>query len=91
MFVKFNFPVSKINIKDLILNLQGSVNKFIGKHPLGDRARKIDQGVLIVRFVFSHKFLKHNSLDNLSNFQTKLRVYNNNRITYKTHKIRITF
>ncbi|CAG8662995.1 11699_t:CDS:2, partial [Acaulospora morrowiae] len=28
----------------------GSVNKFVGKHPLGDRARKIDQGILIVRF-----------------------------------------
>ncbi|CAG8501756.1 11711_t:CDS:2 [Paraglomus brasilianum] len=26
----------------------GSVNKFVGKHPLGDRARKIDQGILIV-------------------------------------------
>ncbi|CAG8501999.1 6191_t:CDS:10 [Diversispora eburnea] len=24
------------------------VNKYVGKHPLGDRARKIDQGVLIV-------------------------------------------
>ncbi|RHZ59516.1 hypothetical protein Glove_363g7 [Diversispora epigaea] len=29
---------------------KGSVNKYVGKHPLGDRARKIDQGVLIVRF-----------------------------------------
>ncbi|CAH1764585.1 7597_t:CDS:2 [Entrophospora sp. SA101] len=29
---------------------KGSVNKFVGKHPLGDRARKIDQGILIVRF-----------------------------------------
>ncbi|KAI8149795.1 hypothetical protein BJV82DRAFT_641741 [Fennellomyces sp. T-0311] len=29
---------------------KGSVNKFIGKHPLGDRARKIDQGILVVRF-----------------------------------------
>ncbi|KAG9287448.1 hypothetical protein G9A89_023820 [Geosiphon pyriformis] len=28
----------------------GSVNAFVGKHPLGDRARKIDQGILIVRF-----------------------------------------
>jgi coiled-coil domain-containing protein 130 len=37
---------------------KGSVNKFVGKHPLGDRARKIDQGILIVRFAFSHKFRK---------------------------------
>ncbi|CAG8551066.1 12284_t:CDS:2 [Ambispora leptoticha] len=29
---------------------KGSVNKFVGKHPLGDRARKIDQGILIVRY-----------------------------------------
>ncbi|KAI9246506.1 CWC16 protein [Phascolomyces articulosus] len=29
---------------------KGSVNKFVGKHPLGDRARKIDQGILVVRF-----------------------------------------
>ncbi|KAG2172681.1 hypothetical protein INT43_000028, partial [Umbelopsis isabellina] len=29
---------------------KGSVNKHVGKHPLGDRARKIDQGILIVRF-----------------------------------------
>ncbi|ORZ01726.1 CWC16 protein [Syncephalastrum racemosum] len=29
---------------------KGSVNKHVGKHPLGDRARKIDQGILVVRF-----------------------------------------
>ncbi|KAI8890904.1 DUF572-domain-containing protein, partial [Backusella circina FSU 941] len=29
---------------------KGSVNRFVGKHPLGDRARKIDKGILIVRF-----------------------------------------
>ncbi|KAI8993258.1 hypothetical protein BDB01DRAFT_841335 [Pilobolus umbonatus] len=29
---------------------KGTVNKFVGKHPYGDRARKIDQGILIVRF-----------------------------------------
>ncbi|GAM26246.1 hypothetical protein SAMD00019534_094210 [Acytostelium subglobosum LB1] len=29
---------------------KGSVNKFVGKHPLGQRARKIDQGILVVRF-----------------------------------------
>lgn len=31
--------------------MKGSVNTFVGKHPLGDRARKINQGILIVRFV----------------------------------------
>jgi coiled-coil domain-containing protein 130 len=29
---------------------QGSLNKYRGKHALGDRARKINQGILIVRF-----------------------------------------
>ncbi|KAF8638704.1 hypothetical protein AX17_001999 [Amanita inopinata Kibby_2008] len=28
----------------------GSLNKYRGKHALGDRARKLDQGILIVRF-----------------------------------------
>lgn len=28
----------------------GSLNKLAGKHALGDRARKLDQGILIVRF-----------------------------------------
>jgi len=28
----------------------GSVNKFVGQHPLRERARKINQGILIVRF-----------------------------------------
>ncbi|KDN41795.1 DUF572-domain-containing protein [Tilletiaria anomala UBC 951] len=27
-----------------------SFNSLVGKHPLGDRARKLDQGILIVRF-----------------------------------------
>ncbi|KAI8099429.1 uncharacterized protein BX664DRAFT_253996 [Halteromyces radiatus] len=29
---------------------KGTANKFVGKHPLGDRARKLDKGILIVRF-----------------------------------------
>ncbi|KAI7898113.1 CWC16 protein [Cokeromyces recurvatus] len=29
---------------------KGSINKFYGKHALGDRARKLDEGILIVRF-----------------------------------------
>ncbi|XP_008780942.1 coiled-coil domain-containing protein 130-like [Phoenix dactylifera] len=29
---------------------QGSLNKFRGQHPLRERARKIDQGILIIRF-----------------------------------------
>ncbi|GAA6017776.1 hypothetical protein JCM11491_004614 [Sporobolomyces phaffii] len=29
---------------------EGSLNKRAGKHALGDRARKLDQGILIVRF-----------------------------------------
>jgi len=28
----------------------GSINKFVGQHPLRERARKLDQGILIVRF-----------------------------------------
>ncbi|KAJ3127356.1 hypothetical protein HK098_006440 [Nowakowskiella sp. JEL0407] len=29
---------------------KGSINKFLGQHPLRDRARKLDQGILIIRF-----------------------------------------
>ncbi|KAJ2183347.1 Protein saf4 [Coemansia sp. RSA 551] len=29
---------------------QGSVNAYIGQHPLRDRARKLNEGILIVRF-----------------------------------------
>ncbi|KAG0233900.1 hypothetical protein BGW41_001341 [Actinomortierella wolfii] len=29
---------------------KGSINKYVGQHPLRDRARKLDQGILIVRF-----------------------------------------
>jgi len=29
---------------------QGSINKFVGQHPLRERARKIKQGILIIRF-----------------------------------------
>ncbi|EDV22137.1 uncharacterized protein TRIADDRAFT_15287, partial [Trichoplax adhaerens] len=29
---------------------QGSINKYRGSHPLRDRARKLDQGILIIRF-----------------------------------------
>lgn len=29
---------------------QGSVNKFRGHHPLGHRAKKIDQGIIVIRF-----------------------------------------
>ncbi|KAJ3238677.1 hypothetical protein HDU81_007415 [Chytriomyces hyalinus] len=29
---------------------QGSINTFVGQHPLRDRARKLDQGILVIRF-----------------------------------------
>ncbi|KAI9333656.1 CWC16 protein, partial [Obelidium mucronatum] len=29
---------------------KGSINTFVGQHPLRDRARKLDQGILIIRF-----------------------------------------
>ena len=29
---------------------KGSINTFRGQHPLRDRARKLDQGILIIRF-----------------------------------------
>ncbi|KAJ3141745.1 hypothetical protein HDU90_006088 [Geranomyces variabilis] len=29
---------------------KGSINTFVGQHPLRERARKLDQGILIVRF-----------------------------------------
>jgi len=28
----------------------GSINTFVGQHPLRDRARKLDQGILVIRF-----------------------------------------
>lgn len=31
--------------------VQGSINKYVGQHPLRDRARKLDQGILIIRCV----------------------------------------
>lgn len=29
---------------------KGSVNKYVGQHPLRDRARKLSQGILVIRF-----------------------------------------
>ncbi|KAF9902625.1 hypothetical protein BX616_001871 [Lobosporangium transversale] len=29
---------------------KGSINTYVGQHPLRDRARKLDQGILVVRF-----------------------------------------
>ncbi|KAI9297626.1 DUF572-domain-containing protein [Neoconidiobolus thromboides FSU 785] len=29
---------------------KGSINTFVGQHPLRERARKLDQGILIIRF-----------------------------------------
>jgi len=29
---------------------KGSINKYVGQHPLRERARKLDQGILIIRF-----------------------------------------
>ncbi|PVU87315.1 hypothetical protein BB560_006509, partial [Smittium megazygosporum] len=29
---------------------KGSINKYVGQHPLRDRARKLDKGILIIRF-----------------------------------------
>lgn len=28
----------------------GSINKFQKSHPLGDRAKKLDQGILVIRY-----------------------------------------
>ena len=29
---------------------KGSINTYVGQHPLRDRARKLDKGILIIRF-----------------------------------------
>ncbi len=29
---------------------KGSINQYVGQHPLRDRARKLSQGILIMRF-----------------------------------------
>lgn len=34
----------------LVVFFQGSLNKFHGQHALRERARKIDQGILIIRY-----------------------------------------
>lgn len=31
-------------------DFQGSLNKFHGQHALRERARKLDQGILIIRY-----------------------------------------
>ena len=37
---------------------QGGLNKFHGQHALRERARKLDQGILIIRFVFCETLLR---------------------------------
>lgn len=39
-----------ISLWILMLHSQGSLNKFHGQHALRERARKIDQGILIIRW-----------------------------------------
>ena len=29
---------------------KGSVNKYVGQHPLRDRAKKLSQGILVIRY-----------------------------------------
>eukprot|EP00833_Pecoramyces_ruminatium_P017056 jgi/Orpsp1_1/1191088/evm.model.d7180000083411.1 len=36
---------------------KGSINKYVGQHPYRDRARKLDQGILIVRFELPYNIL----------------------------------
>jgi coiled-coil domain-containing protein 130 len=37
--------------------VQGGLNKFHGQHALRERARKLDQGILIIRFLSSETLL----------------------------------
>jgi hypothetical protein len=37
---------------------QGGLNKFHGQHALRERARKLDQGILIIRFAFCETLLR---------------------------------
>ena len=32
---------------------KGSVNKYVGQHPLRDRAKKLSQGILVIRYCLS--------------------------------------
>uniref|UniRef100_A0A6B2LJ55 Splicing factor YJU2 n=1 Tax=Arcella intermedia TaxID=1963864 RepID=A0A6B2LJ55_9EUKA len=50
----------------------GSINKFVGQHPLRDRARKLDQGILIVRFEMPYNVY----CDTCKNHIAKGRRYN---------------
>eukprot|EP00042_Codosiga_hollandica_P054539 m.740247 g.740247 ORF g.740247 m.740247 type:complete len:445 (-) comp58926_c0_seq1:110-1444(-) len=38
---------------------KGSINKHVGQHPLRDRARKLDQGILIIRFELPYNIWCH--------------------------------
>lgn len=51
MYVHSPSPCILINNDVLtLLSPQGSLNKYHGRHHLGNRARKLDEGILVVRF-----------------------------------------
>jgi len=41
----------------MVVLVQGGLNKFHGQHALRERARKLDQGILIIRFLSSETLL----------------------------------
>jgi len=51
---------------------KGSINKYVGQHPYRDRARKLDQGILIVRFELPYNIL----CEGCNNYITQGNRYN---------------
>lgn len=47
--------VNKYMPPDFDPQKHGSINKYRGQHPLRERARKLDQGILIIRFELPYK------------------------------------
>ncbi|CAG8607968.1 24698_t:CDS:2 [Cetraspora pellucida] len=69
---------------------KGSVNKFVGKHPLGDRARKISQGILIVRFELPFNIWCEGCDKHVGKGEKLLSIYYSNSNILKKNVLRVT-
>ena len=50
--IQSNEKHSEQKVLTSIIFPQGSLDRYHGQHPLRERARKLGQGILIIRFVF---------------------------------------
>jgi len=53
---------------------KGSINKYVGQHPLRDRARKLDQGILIIRSETSPSLLSSQKGPHYRNLDLKFHL-----------------